>query len=221
MRAKLRVLEGSDKTLEVPLKTSKFFIGRDKTCHLRPRSDLISRHHCVILIEADRIRVRDFGSKNGTLVNGQRVDGEQELFAGDVLGVGPLKFSVIIEQPAKVAPRTPATTPSAPHPDDSTHSVEDIDSWLQEPEPNTNKSIGDTQLMRAKDSASETKINKGSSSDKPDSESGSRSSHPTPPPLSKAAIPSRNANSQDAAAHVLRQLNQHMREKRDADDSRS
>jgi predicted component of type VI protein secretion system len=61
---------------------------------LRPGSDLISRHHCVLLIEDGYIGVRDFGSKNGTYVNEERVIGECELKAGDRLTVGPLQFQI-------------------------------------------------------------------------------------------------------------------------------
>lgn len=40
--------------------------------------------------------VRDLGSRNGTLVNDERVIGERELAAGDHLKVGPLEFEVLI-----------------------------------------------------------------------------------------------------------------------------
>ena len=55
---------------------------------------MISRHHCVLLIEDGYIGVRDFGSKNGTYVNQERVVGERELKAGDRLTVGPLQFEI-------------------------------------------------------------------------------------------------------------------------------
>jgi hypothetical protein len=96
MQLKLKVLEGSRVGTEVPVTGPKFFIGRDEDCQLRPRSDLISRHHCVLLVEPGYAAVRDFGSKNGTYVNGQRIEGEQTLKAGDKLIVGPLQFEIVI-----------------------------------------------------------------------------------------------------------------------------
>jgi len=39
----------------------------------------VSRNHCVILLEKASWRFRDFGSKNGTFVNGEPVTGEREL----------------------------------------------------------------------------------------------------------------------------------------------
>jgi len=94
MDMKLKVLEGKNAGKEIPVKTTKFLIGRAEDCHLRPGSELISRHHCAILIDEGYIGVRDFGSKNGTFVNDERVVGERELKAGDRLTVGQLQFEV-------------------------------------------------------------------------------------------------------------------------------
>jgi predicted component of type VI protein secretion system len=97
MEVKLIMASGKGTGQEVPVTGPRFFIGRAEDCQLRPRSDLISRHHCVILIEPGFVVVRDFGSKNGTFVNGERVVSEAELRSGDILKVGPLEFQVRIE----------------------------------------------------------------------------------------------------------------------------
>ena len=47
-----------------------------------------------MLVEEGFCAVRDFGSKNGTYVNGQRVVGQQELHNADRLKVGVLEFEV-------------------------------------------------------------------------------------------------------------------------------
>jgi pSer/pThr/pTyr-binding forkhead associated (FHA) protein len=94
MDLKLRVLEGKNAGQEISVQGKKFFIGRSEDCHLRPGSDLISRHHCVLLVEDGYIGVRDFGSKNGTYVNQERVVGERELKPGDRLTIGPLQFEI-------------------------------------------------------------------------------------------------------------------------------
>jgi len=94
MLMKLKVLVGKNAGQELAIPGPKFFIGRADDCHLRPRSELISRHHCVLLLEDDYVAVRDFGSRNGTQVNGERVVGERELIKGDQLTVGPLTFEV-------------------------------------------------------------------------------------------------------------------------------
>ncbi len=38
--------------------------------------------------------IRDLGSRNGTLLNGERISGERELRTGDKVKVGPLEFEV-------------------------------------------------------------------------------------------------------------------------------
>lgn len=94
MEVKLVVLSGKKAGEEVPVVGPKFFIGRAEDCQLRPHSELVSRHHCVIILEEGYVGVRDFGSKNGTLVNGEVTRGEQELKNGDRLQVGDLEFEV-------------------------------------------------------------------------------------------------------------------------------
>lgn len=96
MELKLKILEGANAGQEVAVKAPKFFIGRAEDCQLRPHSDLISRHHCVITFDGTSAVIRDFGSKNGTYVNGERVIGEQSLAAGDRIQVGPLWFEIVL-----------------------------------------------------------------------------------------------------------------------------
>ena len=98
MRVSLVVMEGNRAGTRVPVVGAKFFIGRSEECHLRPASDKISRHHCALLIENALVSVRDFGSRNGTFVNGERVTGECQLQSGDLLRVGPLTFEVELVQ---------------------------------------------------------------------------------------------------------------------------
>lgn len=94
MELTLKLLSGSKSGQEIKIPVDKFFIGRAEDCHLRPHSDLISRHHCALLVQEGVAAVRDFGSRNGTFVNGERVVGQRELATGDKLKVGNLEFEV-------------------------------------------------------------------------------------------------------------------------------
>ncbi len=94
MEVKLVVAQGKNAGQKIAVPGPKFFIGRAEDCQLRPNSDLVSRHHCVILIEEGFVAVRDFGSKNGTFVNDDQVRAEQELKNGDRLRIGQLEFTV-------------------------------------------------------------------------------------------------------------------------------
>jgi len=92
MELTLKLLTGRSAGQEIKVKSAKFLIGRAEDCHLRPHSDLISRHHCAILLQQGACTVHDFGSKNGTLINGERVVGQRELRNGDMLKIGNLEF---------------------------------------------------------------------------------------------------------------------------------
>ena len=94
MQVKLKVTSGANAGKEVLIPVNKFFIGRDPQCHLRPKSDAISRHHCAILVTETQVAIRDFNSKNGVHVNGVRIQDICILKPGDVLRIGPLEFEV-------------------------------------------------------------------------------------------------------------------------------
>jgi predicted component of type VI protein secretion system len=123
LQAKLKVVGGRHHGKVIPLATRKFLIGREQDCHLRPNSELVSRHHCALWVDDFSVRVRDLGSTNGTYVNNQRVRGELMLGSGDHLRVGKLDFELLIGDvddkkadsgiPAPVDAATSETTPLA------------------------------------------------------------------------------------------------------------
>jgi predicted component of type VI protein secretion system len=93
MDVKLVVSSGSRAGQAISVNVPKFFIGRAEDCHLKPKSELISRYHCAIISEeGGYVAVRDIQSKNGVFVNGERVIGEKEVKTGDKVVVGPLEF---------------------------------------------------------------------------------------------------------------------------------
>src|SRR6266576_3095654 len=86
MKLKLIVLAGAKEGLEIPLKKDKFLIGRAKECALRAGSEAISRRHCAIIRRESGYTVRDLGSRNGTLVNDEKISSEVPLKdVGDVV----------------------------------------------------------------------------------------------------------------------------------------
>ena len=95
MIVELVVASGSREGQVVPVSTEKFIIGRAEDCHLKPRSELVSRYHCAILVGSDVV-VRDLGSKNGVRLNGEKISGEQKLKNSDQLTIGSLEFYVHI-----------------------------------------------------------------------------------------------------------------------------
>ena len=96
MSVQLVVASGSRAGQVIPIVGERFIIGRADDCHLKPRSELISRYHCEIFLKEGVVFVRDMGSKNGVLLNGIQITETNELKNSDKLTVGPLEFFVNI-----------------------------------------------------------------------------------------------------------------------------
>ena len=80
----LAVTEGR---LRLPANTRRV-VGRG-TEHLGlDRDDRASREHAALIYDGHAIRIEDLGSRNGTFVDGQRLDGSCELVMGSVVGIG-------------------------------------------------------------------------------------------------------------------------------------
>lgn len=136
MQVKLRVLQGSQTGKEIGISVDSFIVGRNSDCHLRPRSDLISRRHCEIAILNGEVYLRDFGSRNGTYVNEKRVEGECRLHLGDHLRIGRLEFEVIIDHSLGGSKRPKVTSVkeavSRTAGEDRTGKEDDVSQWLNE-----------------------------------------------------------------------------------------
>jgi serine/threonine-protein kinase len=97
-------------------------LGRASDCHPRVRERerrRVSRHHCLLDVNPPDARVRDFGSLNGTFVNGQKIGQrprgtrpeqadrdafpEHDLKEGDEIRLGDTVFRVSIFVPAQCA----------------------------------------------------------------------------------------------------------------------
>jgi predicted component of type VI protein secretion system len=68
---------------------------------------MVSRKHCEINLDHEQVMIRDFGSRNGTFLNGQRIE-EASAKAGDLLQIGPVQFVIQVDgQPAAFDSYTP------------------------------------------------------------------------------------------------------------------
>lgn len=84
---------GTTQTYKLP--SAVTFIGRRQDCDMCIPLSVVSRRHCELYTEFDKLMIRDLKSRNGTFVNDESID-EAALKAGDVLRIGPLKFVVQI-----------------------------------------------------------------------------------------------------------------------------
>ncbi len=102
-RPVLAILVGPNLGMLVPLEASEIVLGREPGCGMVLEDDGVSRRHARITADGpDRWVVEDLGSRNGTWVNGARVD-KRPLADGDRLELGRavLKFLLPDEQEEK------------------------------------------------------------------------------------------------------------------------
>lgn len=94
---------GSQKSFSLP--SSITVIGRRHDCDLCIPLDDVSKRHCQFDRNNETLEIRDLGSRNGTYLNGQKVNGETPVHAGDYLRVGSLVFQLQIDgEPEKTVP---------------------------------------------------------------------------------------------------------------------
>jgi diguanylate cyclase (GGDEF)-like protein len=97
-RALLTVMSGLDAGRIFPLDQRETVIGRDPEAHLWVSDPAVSwRHARLVRGESDTVALHDLGSRNGTFVEGTRVEGTGQLEPGARLQLGPsflLRFTV-------------------------------------------------------------------------------------------------------------------------------
>jgi DNA-binding winged helix-turn-helix (wHTH) protein len=71
------------------LREGESIIGRVPESQIQIASERVSRRHARITVENGRATIEDLNSKNGTWVDGQRIDGPAELVDGDQITIGP------------------------------------------------------------------------------------------------------------------------------------
>ncbi|MFO7562412.1 MAG: FHA domain-containing protein [Enhygromyxa sp.] len=81
------------RTLKLPEGTLD--VGRMADCWLTLDDDLISRYHARFHVSPDRVEVEDLRSRNGTYVNGERLEGKIVLQQADKVRIGREVITVV------------------------------------------------------------------------------------------------------------------------------
>jgi serine/threonine-protein kinase len=93
----LRVVDGPHQGEEFLFDRHDTFIVGRKDAHFSvPEDGFLSRHHFLIEIDPPRCQIKDLGSRNGTRVNGARVD-QAPLNDGDTIQAGQSTFRLQIQ----------------------------------------------------------------------------------------------------------------------------
>ncbi len=86
----------------IALPSAVTIVGRRRNCDLRIPLHDVSKRHCQINCDDGTLKIRDLGSKNGTLLNGLRIT-EAVVQPGDWMQVGSIGFVFQIDgKPEKV-----------------------------------------------------------------------------------------------------------------------
>lgn len=107
----VRILTGPQSGQIIPLSAGYNIIGRSPSCQIKLASNSVSKEHATILLTEDgKVLITDMNSRNGTFVNGLRVQ-NQKLAAGDKLTFHDVVID-ILELPPGFDPRfVPGASP--------------------------------------------------------------------------------------------------------------
>src|SRR6185436_16195384 len=73
---------------DIELPPGEFLIGRSAECQLALDDPLVSRKHAAIRVRKDGVTVEDLGSRNGVLLNGTKIEGQQAVGDDDRITIG-------------------------------------------------------------------------------------------------------------------------------------
>lgn len=97
LKVEFNVVSGPGKGANFISEELPIFIGRDKDATVPLADNKISRKHAIIVYKNHRFFIIDLGSRNGTCVNGKKVEGAA-LRTGDLLQMGDSILSFEVKQ---------------------------------------------------------------------------------------------------------------------------
>ena len=110
MTVRVKVVGGTGIDTEFKISPgSVITLGRSDPANVRVHDSRCSRKHCRLRYREGRLRVEDLESRNGTFVNGRRIEGESVLASGDTLRIGrcEMLFTHVADEDAKGLPPPP------------------------------------------------------------------------------------------------------------------
>lgn len=85
----------------IELPPGETVVGRGVACRIRFNDPSVSREHVRFSLAPEGLEIEDLGSSNGTLVNGDPIDGRQRLRHGDIVRIGRRVLRVALERGAE------------------------------------------------------------------------------------------------------------------------
>ena len=96
-RAALVLVSGEASGSEFGVDRPRLTLGRGGDADLRFPDEAMSAEHAVLEFHDGAFRIRDLGSRNGTVVNGSEVK-MAELKSGDRIQLGTHTFQLVVEE---------------------------------------------------------------------------------------------------------------------------
>jgi len=90
MRFRLRYLHHDLELIE-----GQFAVGRSAGCQLSLDDPLVSRRHALLVVSREGVTIEDLQSRNGVIVNGQRIPGRTKVVAGDKIVIGSQELTLL------------------------------------------------------------------------------------------------------------------------------
>jgi predicted component of type VI protein secretion system len=128
MRFRLRYLHH-----DLELSEGQFAVGRNASCQLSLDDPLVSRRHALLTVTEEAVTIEDLQSRNGVIVNGQKITGRTPLTAGDRILIGAQELTLLQgreagrETQATAAQIGKRTLPKMPQAMDRVSSVPPVD----------------------------------------------------------------------------------------------
>ncbi|MEZ6135125.1 MAG: FHA domain-containing protein [Pirellulaceae bacterium] len=215
MQMQLKVANGGQAGKLISVNHDKFLIGRSDECHLRPKSESISRRHCAIVRKEGRILLIDLKSRNGTIVNDKKLDPSKAkvLKDGDHIVVGKLEFIAVIEagianvKKPEVKDVKDAATRAADSRGDSRYEEVDVSSWLDEADQFERRSDEpETRQFQLSNAAADSESTVMDIKAEEETKADGKKQKQTPGKLPKPSAKPTTSNSKDAASETLRKF---------------
>jgi pSer/pThr/pTyr-binding forkhead associated (FHA) protein len=210
MQMHLKVANGAQVGKLISVKHDKFLIGRSEECHLRPKSESISRRHCAIVRKDGKILLIDLKSRNGTVVNDKKLDPAKAkiLKDGDHIRIGKLEFVAIIEagianvKKPEVKDVKDAANRTAVASGDSRYEEVDVSSWLDEADQIERHDVPDTRQFQIDTSDAESTVMEIKAEEETKTDAKQKAKPGKLPQITKPVT----GNSKDAASETLRKF---------------
>ena len=133
---------GPDAGVFTPIPSEGASVGRLPWNSLAIRDPALSRAHFKIKPVDDKIVIEDRGGRNGTVVEGEDVDGQTRVGDGTYIAAGSTKFAVVYVNPSEITPVSQEIGPTSPFPRRFRDALPPLPAALSYPAPPDTQSPG-------------------------------------------------------------------------------